>query len=194
MKVLTIIHLYPPHHIGGYEVACQGAMERFAEQGVEVQVLTADYRHQGVDEIASKVPVRRELRGWWNWEAWEADRPALAERVRRERHNQKALLQTLEEFRPDVASVWDLGMMSWTLASMIERRKVPIVLTFLDDWVSFAYVFDAWTRIFDRRPWARPLGRVLGLETRLPSFGTALVSTASRMIADSIEATSRWKF
>jgi len=194
VRVLTVIHLYPPHHLGGYEVACQGAMERFAEQGVEVEVLTSAYRHEGVEDTPSKIPVRRELRGWWDMDAWALDHPSLSERVRRERHNQKALRRALEEFRPDVASVWDLGMMSWTLGAMLEGRRLPIVLTFLDDWVSFAYVFDAWTRIFDKRPWARPLGRVLGLETRLPSFRTALASTASRMIADSIETHSRWKF
>ena len=43
VKMLTVIHLYPPHHLGGYEVACQSVMERFAERGIEVEVLTADH-------------------------------------------------------------------------------------------------------------------------------------------------------
>ena len=189
-----MIHLYPPHHLGGYEVACRGAMERFVEHGADVLVLTNDYRIEGVDEVSSKVPVYRELQGWWNWEAWAPGRLGPVDRVRRERHNQQTLLRVLDEFRPDVASVWDLAFMSWSMATLLEQRGVPIVLTFLDQWVATSAPFDAWTRIFDRRPWARPLGRALGLETRLPTFDRALASTASRMIFEDIAESSRWKF
>ena len=62
MKILTVIHLYPPHHLGGYEVACQSVMERFAERGHEVEVLTANQRMDGVEEISSPVRVHRTLR------------------------------------------------------------------------------------------------------------------------------------
>jgi glycosyltransferase involved in cell wall biosynthesis len=194
MKMLTVIHLYPPHHLGGYEVACQSVMERFAERGIEVEVLTADHHMPGVDEVTSPIRVRRTLRGWWDWEAWAPARLNLRERVAIERHNQRALTETLKEFRPDVASVWDLGMMSWSLATLLERRKIPIVLTFLDDWITFAFVFDAWSRIFDKRPWLRPLGTALRLETRLPAFRGAVASNASRMIEQTVAANSRWKF
>jgi glycosyltransferase involved in cell wall biosynthesis len=104
------------------------------------------------------------------------------------------LAETVAEFQPDVASVWDLGMMSWSLATLLERRRIPIVLTFLDDWITFAYVFDAWSRIFDKRPWLRPFGTALGLETRLPAFDQAIASNASQMISDAVEERSRWKF
>jgi glycogen synthase len=192
--MLTVIHLYPPHHLGGYEVACQSVMERFAERGIEVQVLTADHRVTGVEEVASPFPVRRALRGWWDWDAWAPAQLNLRQRVAIERHNQRALAETLAEFQPDVASVWDLGMMSWSLATILERRKIPIVLTFLDDWITFAYVFDAWSRIFDKRPWLRPLGTALGLETHLPAFRGTTASNASRMIAEAVEERGRWKF
>jgi glycogen synthase len=194
MKMLTVIHLYPPHHLGGYEVACQSVMERFAERDIEVQVLTADHHMSGVDEVDSPVRVRRVLRGWWDWDSWAPVRMNLRQRVAVERHNQRALAETLAEFQPDVASVWDLGMMSWSLATLLERRKIPIVLTFLDDWITFAYVFDAWSRIFDKRPWLRPLGTALRLETRLPAFRGTAASNASRMIEEAVEGRSRWKF
>lgn len=194
MKVLTVIHLYPPHHLGGYEVACQSVMERFTERGIDVEVLTADHHMSGVDEVASNVRVRRVLRGWWDWDAWAPVKMNFRERLAVERHNQRALVEALDEFQPDVASVWDLGMMSWSLATLIERRRIPIVLTFLDDWITFAYVFDAWSRIFDKRPWLRPLGTALGLETRLPVFRGAIASNASQMISDAVAERSRWKF
>ena len=193
LRVLSVIHLYPPHHLGGYEVACQGAMERFADRGIDVEVLTADHRMDGVDDPGSGVPIRRVLRGWWDWDAWAPARPSLAHRVRTEAHNQRALRHALDEFRPDVVSIWDLGMMSWALATIVEERDIPVVLTFLDDWVVFAHTFDAWTRMFDRRPWARPMGSWLGLETRLPSFSGATASVASEMIRRAIDG-SRWTF
>ena len=205
MRVLTIIHLYPPHHLGGYEVACRGAMEHFCAEGHDVMVLCSDWRADGVaDELTDDLvadgagpghlEVRRALRGWWDWEAWGPSSPRLAARIAVERHNQRALKRALAEFRPDVVSIWNLGMTSWAMATVVEKRSIPIVLTFLDDWVSFAYVFDAWTRAFERRPWARPLGALLGLETRLPTFREATATNASRMIEGSIERRSRWKF
>jgi len=192
--MLTVIHLYPPHHLGGYEVACQSVMERFAERDIEVEVLTADHHMKGVDEVESPVRVRRVLRGWWNWDAWTPAQLNFRQRVAIERHNQRALAEAVAEVQPDVASVWDLGMMSWTLATLLERRNIPIVLTFLDDWITFAYVFDAWSRIFDKRPWLRPLGSALGLETHLPSFQSAVASSASKMIEKAVADNSRWKF
>jgi len=196
VRVLTIIHLYPPHHLGGYEVACQSAMERFTERGHDVLVLTGDWRNDDVDDVppAAPVGVRRELDGWWDFANWSPLRPTPRQRIAIERHNQRVLRRAVEDFRPEVASIWDLGMMSWSIATLLEKRGIPVVLTFLDDWVTFAYVFDGWTRIFDKRPWARPLGALTGLETRLPSFGSARASVASRMIARSIERNGRWQF
>jgi len=200
VRVLSIIHLYPPHHLGGYEVACQGAMNRFCANGHEVLVLTAAWRADGVEDmpVPPGMEIRRELQGWWDWSTWTPSRPRLVERVRTERINQRALVRALDDFRPDVASVWSLGMTSWSLATRLEQAAVPTVLTFLDDWVTFAFTFDAWTRMFDRRPWARPLARALGLatglETRLPTFVAARASVASQMIARAIEDNGRWTF
>lgn len=198
MRVLTIIHLYPPHHLGGYEIACQGVMERFVDKGHEVLVLTSGWTSaKGGDDgppPSDKVEVRRTLKGWWDWETWAPAAPPLRERIGVERHNEGVLRDALNDFRPDVASIWNLAMTSWTLPTMIESRSVPILLTFLDDWVSYAFRFDAWTRMFERRPWAHPLGRALGLETRLPTFSGASANVASRVIAELIERNGRWKF
>ncbi|HXN58840.1 MAG TPA: glycosyltransferase family 4 protein [Acidimicrobiales bacterium] len=177
-------------------MACRAVMERFAERGHEIVVLTGDHRMAGVEDRAESgaVEVRRTLKGWWDWEKWALMSPPFAQRVRAERHNQKALRRALRDFRPDIASIWNLGMTSWTLPTILEGQRVPLVLTFGDDWVTYAFTFDAWTRIFDRRPWARPIGAVMGLETRLPAFTGAEANVASRFIGDLIERNGRWKF
>ena len=196
MRILAVVNLYPPHHLGGYEVACKAVMDRFAERGHQIVVLTSDHRITGVEERAETgaVEVRRTLKGWWDWEKSEGTSPPLAERVRTERHNQRALRRALKDFGPDVASIWNLSYTSWTLPTVLERQRVPIVLSFGDDWVTYSWTFDAWTRLFDRRRWARPVGAVMGLETRLPAFSGAEASVASEFIAEVIERHGRWKF
>lgn len=196
MRVLTLIHLYPPHHVGGYEVACRGVMERFCARGHEVAVLTSDVQVPGTDESPSfnTAEVRRQLKLWFDPDAFEALRPGLAGRVAIERVNQRAIRRAIADVRPDVASIWSLGYCSWSTVRILEEAGVPVVVTLLDDWIIWAYVFDAWTRIFDRRPWARPLGALTGLETRLPTFEGAVASMASRMISDQVEQHGRWKF
>lgn len=196
MKILAVVPLYPPHHLGGYEVVCRGVMERLHERGHEVVVLTGEKHLAGADEASTpnSVDVRRALKGWWDWKAHRALRPTIPERFRIERHNQRAVADVLEEFRPDVASIWSMVYMSWTVATQIEARSIPIVLTFGDHWITFGHQFDAWTRVFDRRPALRPFGRLIGLETRLPAFGDASATVASRMIYDTIEQAGRWKF
>ena len=177
-------------------MACKAVMDRLAERGHEVLVLTGDHRTAGMEDQAESgtVEVRRTLKGWWDWETFEGTSPPFPQRVRTERHNQRALRRALRDFRPDVASIWNLSYTSWTLPTLLERQRVPLVLTFGDEWVTYAYTFDAWTRMFDGRPWARPLGAMMGLETRLPVFTGAEVSVASEFIGELIERNGRWKF
>ena len=196
MRVLAIVPLYPPHHIGGYEVICRGVMERFAERGHEVVVLTAEHTMDGVvaSDATSGVRVERRLRGWWDWNTNGALQTTMLERLRIERHNEQALRAVLRSSAPEVASIWSLTYMSWSLATILERRSVPTVVSMGDDWICYAAELDAWTRTFARRPWLAPFARGLGLQVDLPTFRDARVSFASRMIAENVERTSRWKF
>ncbi|HUI03822.1 MAG TPA: glycosyltransferase [Acidimicrobiales bacterium] len=196
MRVLAVTNLYPPHHVGGYEIACRGVMERFHRAGHEVMVLTAGTRVPGVADDArpETVTVRRRLDGWWDWERFAPARPGLLRRVAVERTNQRAVLDAVRDFRPDVASIWNLGYVSYAIATRLEELGVPIVVNLGDDWICYAHEFDAWTTMFERRPWARPAGAALGLRTRLPRFDTATVTMASALIADRVDARCPWRF
>lgn len=196
MKVLAVVPLYPPHHLGGYEVVCRGVMERFADRGHDVLVLTSDTRlpDREEDDARSKVSVQRVLQGWWDWDTYGSRRATVPQRLSTERHNQRVVRETLERFRPDVVSVWSLVYMSFSMITLVEKAGVPIVVSLGDDWITYAWALDEWTRMFERRAWLRPLGRLTGLETRLPTFAGATVTAASEMIRDSVAEKGPWRF
>jgi len=196
MRILSVIHLYPPQHLGGYEIACRGVMERFNERGHDVMVLTSNAHLHDTDPGSSpnSIEVLRELRAWFDIEEFAPLRPSLPSRISIERHNEQAVRKAVASFQPDVASIWSMGYMSWSALSILEELRIPLVVTVLDDWICWAFLYDAWMRVFDRRPWARPLGALLGLKTHLPTFTGATVNVASRMIAAQIADYGRWKF
>ncbi len=43
MRILVASNLYPPHHIGGYELRCRDIVNGLSERGHEVCVLTSNY-------------------------------------------------------------------------------------------------------------------------------------------------------
>jgi glycogen synthase len=44
VRVLCVGNMYPPHHLGGYELVWQGAVRALREAGHGVRVLTTDFR------------------------------------------------------------------------------------------------------------------------------------------------------
>ena len=196
MRVLSVIPLYPPHHMGGYEVVCQGTMQRFADHGHDVHVLTSDTRFPDREEPAPipGLTVERALRGWWDWDTHDSLHAGIRQRVAIERHSQRVMRDALRRFRPDVVSIWSLVYLSFSLVTLVERAGVPVVVNLGDDWITYAPALDEWTRVFDRRPWLGPVGRLAGLETRLPTFAGATVTAASEMIRDSVAERARWNF
>jgi glycosyltransferase involved in cell wall biosynthesis len=170
-------------------------MDRFADAGHQVRVLTSDSRLPDRDDADDGlVSVERALRGYWNWERHGALQASLPQRLAIERHNQRAVRETLEDFRPDVVSVWSLVYMSFSIVTQMERAGLPVVVSMGDDWITYAWALDEWTRLFERRPWLRPFGRLTGLETRLPTFTGATVTAASEMIRDSVAKSAPWTF
>lgn len=164
-RVLVLANMYPPHHLGGYELSCRDVMTRLARRGHEVAVLTTDTRFAGVaGSDDPSIPVRRELRFYWD--DHRLLDPPLRERLAIERHNQRRLRSALDELRPDVVSVWNMGAMSLGLLTTIAERGIPMVYAVCDEWPGYATRLDAWTRLFRDRP--RWLGTAAHAVTRLP--------------------------
>ncbi|MCU1378723.1 MAG: glycosyl transferase group 1 [Acidimicrobiales bacterium] len=195
-RVLVLSNMYPPHHLGGYELSCRDVMVRLEARGHEVTVLTTTTRRPGVADPAGghEARARRQL-SWW-WDDHRLTSPPPVRRVAAERANQRILTHTLDEVRPDVVSVWNMGAMSLGLVTEVARRGIPLVFAVCDDWLVYGPRLDAFSRMFGDRPrLGRLVERVVGVPARRPQEAWpgayCFVSDATRRTA---EARSGWTF
>jgi glycogen(starch) synthase len=162
VRVLTVGNMYPPHHLGGYELMWRAAVGELRAAGHEVRVLTTDYCAPRPDpDLPEDDDVRRDLR--WYWRDHEFPRLSLRERLELERHNARLLTRNLDELKPDLVSWWAMGGMSMSLIERVRRSPLPAVGFVHDDWMLYGPRVDAWQRAMSRLgPAGRPLGGVLG--------------------------------
>ena len=150
MRILTVGNMYPPHHLGGYELMWRSAVAHHRDAGHEVRVLTTDWREPYVDPWTSEDPdVHRELRWYWRDHAFPRIGP-LARRAL-ERHNSEVLERHRWEFAPDVVSWWAMGGMSLSLIEAAHRAGLPAAAVVVDDWLVYGPRVDAWWRLLRRR-------------------------------------------
>jgi glycosyltransferase involved in cell wall biosynthesis len=150
MRVLTVGNMYPPHHLGGYELMWRSWVLHMRARGHEVRVLTTDYRAEAPDAAIPEDPdARRELR--WYWRDHEIPRLPLRERLAIERHNAAVLERHLAELRPEALSWWAMGGMSLSLLERVRRAGLPASGVVVDEWMGYAPRMDGWQRLFGRR-------------------------------------------
>ena len=158
--------MYPPHHLGGYELVWQGAMRHARQEGHSVRILTTDYRRPGADEPETE-DVARELPSHWSWERREWVRKGALDRLRFELRSATALRRQLRDFRPDVVTWWPMGGLSLSLIERVRRRGLPSLLVVHDDWLVYGRREDAWLRIWTGpRRW---LARLIDSSLRIPT-------------------------
>ncbi len=155
--------MYPPHHLGGYELMWQSAVEAFQARGHEVRVLTSGFRLPGIEERDG--PVYRELS--WYWRDHGFPSLSLRERLRLERANQSTLARHLAEWRPDVVSFWAMGGMSLALVEAVRRGGFRTVGVVHEDWMVYGPRVDGWQRAFGRPALSRLAELATGIPTRL---------------------------
>lgn len=130
MRVLQVIHGYPPRYNAGSEIYTQTICRELARRGHEVRVFTReeaqfapDYavREEG-DE--SDPRIRLDL----------VNMPRSRERYRHEPVDD-AFGSTLDRFQPDVVHVGHLNHLSTSLVPLAKKRGVPVVFTLHDFWL-----------------------------------------------------------
>ncbi len=150
MRILTVGNMYPPHHLGGYELMWRSAVAHHRATGNEVRVLTTDWHEPYVDASTPEdEDVHRELRWYWH----DHDFPRMGPRARLalERHNATTLDRHIGQFVPDVVCWWAMGGMSLSLIDRVRRVGLPAVAVVVDDWLLYGPQVDAWWRLLGRR-------------------------------------------
>jgi glycosyltransferase involved in cell wall biosynthesis len=121
VRVLSVGNLYPPNHLGGYELMWQAVMDELERRGHTVRVLCTP-----------------ELRSYWRDHRWPRRLKLAAPWI--ERHNRAVFAAAAAQ--ADVVSFWSMGGLSMSLA---EHR--PSLAVVLDDWLDYGPVVDpAWRR------------------------------------------------
>jgi glycogen synthase len=167
VRVLAIGSVYPPHHLGGYEIIWRGVMRHLREQGHLARTLVTGYRREdaAVDDEADR-DVHRELQWYWQDHQWRS--LGLRERLELERHNAAVFDRHLHDFQPDVITWWPVGGLSLGLIERARRAGVPALLFVLDPWSSYGRERDLWLHMWARLgPAARLADRMTGLPTRV---------------------------
>jgi glycosyltransferase involved in cell wall biosynthesis len=153
VRVLTVGNLYPPQHLGGYELMWQAAVAGLRARGHDVRVLTTGTR---VRDAADEEPgIDRSLRWYWRDHRWPRMSPLAVRAL--ERHNRQVLERAAAGV--DLVSWWSMGGMSMRLIGL---PRAPAVSVVHDDWLLYGPRVDRSVRRSRRRlPPAEALGHGL---------------------------------
>jgi glycogen(starch) synthase len=134
MRILIITNLYPPHVLGGYEIACRSTVDGLRTRGHEVEVLAGHAPMASYDDPPF-VHRTLALRGF------DPDVPhtkELADAIVYERSvsqyaNTATLLDHLRKFRPNIVYVWYvLGIGGLALLDLLEQIGIPWIMHLMD--------------------------------------------------------------
>ena len=135
MKILTISNYYPPHYLGGYELACQDVVEGLRLRGHTVAVLTSDY---GIAEPVSQGQVYRRLRLHRYAESQRSLWQFAKEQYRAIRNARRLIRQ----FQPDLLHIWSMGFLGHPLIHELfdfQDHGCPLVFAISDRWMFEGY-------------------------------------------------------
>jgi glycosyltransferase involved in cell wall biosynthesis len=156
--------MYPPHHLGGYELVWRSAVAHLRRLGHDVRILTTDFRNPQAPAEQEEPDVHRELR--WYWRDHAFPRLGLRRCVALERHNARVFDRHVATFRPDVVCWWAMGGMSLSLIERARRAGLPAVAFVHDDWLVYGPRVDQWLALARRRP---TLARAAEIATGVPA-------------------------
>lgn len=179
MRILSVGNLYPPYHLGGYELVWQTAVRALRDAGHDVRVLTTAERLGRTPGAPEDPGVHRDLR--WYWRDHEFPRLPLLARLGLERHNRAVLRRHLADQRPDVVSWWAMGGMSLSLIEHVRRRGLPALGWVNDEWMSYGPKVDQWTHGWARVP---APATVAGVPTRVDLSAAARWIFCSAAVRD----------
>ena len=126
MRILTLSNYYPPHFIGGYEIACKETMDFLKEKGHEVVILTSDYH---ITHDSKEDNVLRDLH------LINYSKTSRIQKTIDEYKNYKILLNIIEEIKPDLVYFWSLRGIGLHIIKAVEEKNIPKVFEIGDFWM-----------------------------------------------------------
>lgn len=141
MKILVVSNIYPPHVIGGYELACRESVIALREQGHAVIVITG--RH----ETPSEEGVRRHLDVCFTRDLH------IPRAFLKEFRNQREFRKICRIFQPDVIYFWNLRGISLSAAVQAAKIGIPAVWYVFDNWLATPEM-DHWRQVWLRASFA----------------------------------------
>jgi len=195
MRLLFISNMYPPHHLGGYELSCRDVVERFRARGHDVTVLTTSYRRDGVSERGESADdVRRTLDFYWRGD--ELYLPGRRGVLSIEYTDQRALRAALRAVDPDVVSVWNMGAVPLSVIAQLIRSGRPLVYHVCNEWPALDLQLDPLRPLLARHPIAGRLATFAArVPTELPALGTSgTFCWVSKSMWDRAEEETPWRF
>jgi len=133
MRILFITNLYPPYHIGGYEIACKDIVEGLKQRGHTIKVLTSTYGLKGPvihGYVARLLNIRLKLNS----------PQSLLEKSSSlffNPQNRKITKRFVNEFKPDIVSFWNVNGISASTILAVEKEGVQKVFHLFDRSLSY---------------------------------------------------------
>lgn len=146
MRILVVSNLYPPHHIGGYELSCRQAALWLKARGHDVRVLTSTY---GVDHPQTDGEVYRWLQSDLGWE--NQITVSKLQILKRELRNQSAFKRIAKEFQPDIVYFWNLTNISIAIVFLAQHMRIPTCFYIGDMWLR-RWRSDRWYALWPPKP------------------------------------------
>ena len=134
MKILVVSDLYPPCHIGGYELNCRDSVDALIDRGHELTVLTSTW---GLDQKLTPGKVNRLLdfdssflenssQDRLRKSVYFLKRLLQLRRIVISRRNYMITRSMISTIRPDIAFLWHLGHLTISPALAIQDAGIPM--------------------------------------------------------------------
>lgn len=135
MRIFVISNYYPPHYLGGYELACYDVVEGLQRRGHEVAVLTSNY---GVSQPTVHGQAYRRLR----LHRYAESQRSLWQFAREQYDAMQYVRRLMREFQPDMLYLWSMGFLGHPLIHAvfdIQKQGCPLVFAISDRWMFEGY-------------------------------------------------------
>lgn len=121
MRILVVTNLYPPRHVGGYELACADVVAQLSSRGVATEVVTS-WRGFGGARVA--YGARRLLRVQ---NAFDSPYTNATHELAWNLWNRSALRRSVDRFSPDAILAFNLSGLGPPLLEWLGSQPIPVV-------------------------------------------------------------------